>query len=108
MVRTRCIFQNVSDCVNLGGFQGVHIVNIGRLGKVLGSGEGGCRMSLGVEMWGLNVDGGNEVVREVGVHGSLECSQRSGRVNRRRASGWVADLEHGLAQGSDIMRWGGV
>ena len=59
-------------------------------------------------MWGLNVDGGNEVVREVGVHGSLGCSQRSGGVNGRRASGGEVHLGHGVAQGSDIMRWGGV
>ena len=75
---------------------------------MLGSGEGGCRMSLGVEMCGLNVDGGNEAVREVGVSGSLGCSQRSGGVNRKGVSDWVADLEHGLAQGSDMMRWGGL
>ena len=48
MFKTRSFFQNVSDCVNLGGFQGVEIMNIGRWEKVLGSGEGGCRMSLGV------------------------------------------------------------
>ena len=60
-------------------------------------------------MCGLNVDGGNEAVREVGVTlGSLGCSQRSECVNRRGASGGAAHLGHGLAQGSDIMRWGGV
>ena len=108
MFKTRCIFQNVSDGVNLGGFQGVKTVNIGRWGKVLGSGEGGCRMSLGVEMMGLHVDGGGGGVRGVSVNGCLGCSQRSGGVNRRGASGGVAHLGHGLAQGSDIMRWGGV
>ena len=50
--RTRRIFQNVSDGVDLGGFQGVEIMIIGRWEKVLGSGEGGCRMSLGVGMRG--------------------------------------------------------
>ena len=104
----RRIFQNVSDCVNLGGFQGVRTVNIGRWGKVLGSGEGGCRMSLGVEMRGLHVGGGGGGVRGVIVNGRLGCSQRSGGVDRRGASGGVAHLGHGLAQGSDIMRWGGV
>lgn len=108
MVRTRRIFQNVSDGVNLGGLQGVNIMSIGRWGKVLGSGEGGYRMSLGVEMRGLNVDGGSEGVREVGVKGCVGCSQRPGGVNRRGASGGAAHLGHGLAQGSDIMRWGGV
>ena len=73
MFKTRCIFQNVSDGVNLGGFQGVKTVNIGRWGKVLGSGEGGCRMSLGVERRGLDEGGGNEGVRGVGVKGRLGC-----------------------------------
>ena len=108
LFKTRRIFQNVSDGVNLGGFQGVKTVNIGRWGKVLGSGEGGYRMSLGVEMRGLNVDGGSGGLREVGANGCLGCSQRSGGVNRRGASGGVAHLGHGLAQGSDIMRWNGV
>lgn len=94
--------------MNLGGFQGVEIMNIGRWGKVLGSGEGGCRMSLGVGMRGLNVGGGNGGVREVGVNGYMGCSQRSGGVNGRRASGGEVHLGHGVAQGSDIMRWGGV
>ena len=37
----------------------MEIMNIGRWEKVLGSGEGGCRMSLGVEMRGLNSGVGN-------------------------------------------------
>ena len=58
MLRMCLIFSNVSRGVNVGGFQGVRIVIIGSWGKVLGSGEGGCRMSLGVEMRGLNAGGG--------------------------------------------------
>ena len=34
--------------------------------------------------------------------------ERPDGVNRRGASGKVAHLGHGLAQGSDIMRWGWV
>ena len=47
-------------------------------------------------------------MREVGVNGYMGCSQRSGGVNGRRASGGEVNLGHGVAQGSDIMRWGGV
>ena len=102
MFKTRCIFQNVSDGVNLGGVQGVKTVNIGRWGKVLGSGEGGCRMSLGVERRGLDEGGGIEGVRGVGVKGRLECEQRPDRVNRRGASpsGGVAHLASGAWVGA--------
>ena len=101
-------FSNVGLSEIWGMLEGGRIVIIGRWGKVLGSGEGGCRMSLGVERRGLDEGGGNEGVRGVGVKGRLGCEQRPDRVNRRGASGWVAHLGHGLAQGSDIMRWGGV
>ena len=54
-------------------------------------------------------------MREVGVNGYMGCSQRSGGVNGRsggvngrRASGGEVNLGHGVAQGSDSMRWGGV
>ena len=68
---------------------GVRIVIIGRWGKVLGSGEGGCRMSLGVERRGLDEGGGNEGVRGVGVKGRLGCEQRPDGANRwGRRFGW--------------------
>ena len=78
MVGTRSYFRNVARGAFWGGRKGGFKSIMRRWEEVLGVGEGGYGMSMGVGMCGLDVELGREGqgVREGCVHASLGHSQR--------------------------------